>query len=73
MTQSTTPEAININAYLDTASVILDLPIDETSRTGVTQFLTIAAQMAAVLDQVDLDDTELALTPVFLPPDAAPR
>ena len=72
MTQSTTTKLPNIDAYLDTASAVLGLPIDETSRPGVTQFLCIAAQMAEVLDEVELDDAELALMPVFVAPDQAP-
>ena len=73
MSQSTTNKLPNIDAYLDTASAMLELSIDETSRPGVTQFLCIAAQMAEVLDEVELDDSELALMPVFLAPDATPR
>ena len=73
MSQSTTNKLPNIDAYLDTASAMLELSIDETSRPGVTQFLCIAAQMAEVLDEVELGDAGLPWMPVFRAPDATPR
>ena len=46
-----------------------ELPIAEAYRPGVARFLELAAEMAAVLEAVDLDDSELALAPVFRLPD----
>jgi hypothetical protein len=60
---------VDLDAYLDAASAMVDLPIAEAHRPGTMRFLALAAEMAAVLDAVDLDDGELALAPVFLLPD----
>ena len=59
----------DLEAYLDAASALSDLPIAEAHRPGVLQFLAIAAEMAAALDKVSLDDDELALAPVYAPPE----
>jgi Protein of unknown function (DUF4089) len=59
---------VDLAAYIDAASAMLDLEIAERHRPGMLRFLGLAAEMAAVLDGVPLDDGELALAPVFLPP-----
>jgi len=60
-------------AYIDAASAVVGLTIAEAYRPGVTRFLALAAEMAQVLDAVELDDDDLALAAVYLPPDAGPR
>ncbi len=57
------------DAFIDAASAVVGLPIAEAWRPGVARFLALAAEMAATLDTVDLGD-ELALAPVYLPPEA---
>ena len=57
------------DAYIDATSAIVNLPIAEDFRPGVAGFLQLAADMAAVLEGVDLDDGELALAAVYAPPD----
>lgn len=57
------------DTYIDAASVVVGLAITEAWRPGVRRFLGIAAEMAAVLEAVPLEDGELALAPVYrLPP-----
>lgn len=58
------------DAFIDAASAAVGLPIAEAWRPGVARFLALAAEMAATLDAVDLGD-ELALAPVYLPPEAS--
>jgi len=59
----------DLDAWIDSASAVVGLSIAEAYRPGVARFLELAAEMAAVLEAVDLDDSELALAPVFLLPD----
>jgi 1-carboxybiuret hydrolase subunit AtzG-like len=59
----------DLDAYLDAASALLGLEIADAQRPGVARFLALAAEMAAVLEAVDLDDAALELAPVYLPPD----
>ena len=59
--------------YVDRAAALLGLAIDEGQRPGVERFLALAAEMAAILETVDLDDAELALAPVFRPPELGER
>ena len=61
------------DAYIDATSAIVNLPIAEEYRPGVAAFLQLAADMAAVLARVDLDDGELALAAVYLPPEIRDR
>jgi hypothetical protein len=63
---------VDLDAYIDSASAVVGLTIAEEYRPGVARFLALAAEMADLLDAVDLDDGELALAPVFLPPAAGP-
>jgi len=56
------------DAYIDAVAAEVGLEITEVQRPGVRQFLGIAADMAAVIQAVPLDDAELALAPVFCPP-----
>jgi hypothetical protein len=61
--------SVDLDAYIDAASAATGLAIAEAHRPGVARFLALAAEMAAVLEAVPLDDGELALAPVFAPPD----
>jgi hypothetical protein len=63
-----TSVAIEFDAWIDAASAVVDLPIAEAHRPGVARFLALAAEMAATLEAVDLDDGELALASVFRAP-----
>jgi hypothetical protein len=63
------PETDELDAYIDAASAAVGLTIAEAHRPGVKRFVAIAAEMAATLDGADLDDAELALAPVYTPPD----
>ena len=56
------------DAYIDAAAGLMGLAIAPDHRPGVRRFLGIAAEMAAVLDQVPLDDGALELAPAYLPP-----
>jgi hypothetical protein len=56
-------------AYIDAASAAVGVGIDAAWRPGVARFLALAAEMAAILEAVELDDAELAPAPVFLPPE----
>jgi hypothetical protein len=56
-------------AYIDAASAVVGVGIDPAWRPGVARFLALAAEMAAVLEAVELDDAELAPAPVYLPPE----
>ena len=60
--------ASETDAWIDAASAVVGLPIAEAWRPGVARFLALAAEMAATLESVDLGD-ELALAPVYLPPE----
>lgn len=55
--------------YVDAAAELLDLPIEAEWRPGVARFLGLAAEMAAILDGVALDEDELAPAPVFRLPE----
>jgi len=66
-------DLVDLEAYVDAVSAMLDIGISEDHRPGVVRFLGLAAEMAAILDSAPLDDDELALAPVFLPPAAARR
>ena len=59
----------DIDAYIDAASALIDLEIAPASRPGVRDFLQLAAQAAALLDAVPLDEDELAPAPVYSPPE----
>ncbi len=57
------------DAYIDAVSAPIGLRVAAEHRPGVTRFLVLATEMAAVLDGVALDEDDLALAPVFTPPD----
>jgi hypothetical protein len=57
------------DAYLDVAAAAVGIEVADDYREGVKRFLLVAADMAAILEQVDLDDRELALAPVYTPPE----
>lgn len=58
------------DSYITTVSAMVGLTIAEPHRPGVARFLSIAAQMAAVLEAVPLEDGELAMAPVYRLPGA---
>lgn len=60
------------DAYIDTASAMLDLDIADAHRPGVARFLALAAGMAEILDTVEFHDDDLALAPVYRLPEPAP-
>ena len=55
--------------YMDAAAGLIDLPLAPEWRPGVVRFLGLAAEMAAVLEAVPLDDAHLELASVFALPD----
>ena len=57
------------DAYIDVASAAVGVPVAEAHRPGVARFLALAAEMAATLEAVALDEDELALAPVFRLPE----
>jgi hypothetical protein len=61
------------DAYIEAVSAVVGLTVAEAFRPGVARYLALAADMARTLETVELDDGELALAPVYLPPDAGPR
>jgi hypothetical protein len=56
----------SVAAYLDQASVVLDLPLAEAYRDGVAAQMAINAQMAALLLGLVLPD-EAGMALVFVP------
>lgn len=56
---------MDLDAYIDAAYNAVGLPIAPEYRPGVAGFLQGAADLAALLEQVPLDDAELVLAPVF--------
>ncbi|MEO0760862.1 MAG: DUF4089 domain-containing protein [Pseudomonadota bacterium] len=60
------------DAWIDAMAPAMGLAIDPAHRPGVRQFLEIAADFAAVIETVPLDADELALLPVYTPPDTGP-
>lgn len=61
---------VTTEAYLDAAAGLLGLTIEPDWRPGVAKFLELAAEMAATLETVELDDGELVLAAVYTPPEA---
>ena len=56
-----------IEAYVDASSSVLDLKIDSAHRPGVLQFFSLAAGMAAIVEQVPLaphDEAAVHFTPI---------
>lgn len=57
------------DAYITATSAAVGVPVAEAHRPGVARFLALAAEMAATLEAVALDEDELALAPVFRLPE----
>ncbi len=60
----------NWEAYAEGMAGPVGLVIAPEYRAGVARFLAIAAEMAAVLETVELDDAELDLAPVYSLPES---
>ena len=58
-------KGVDFDAYIDAVSGAVGLTIAPEYRPGVAGFLKGAAELAALLEQVPLDDAELVLAPVF--------
>ena len=58
--------------YIEAAAALVGLPLAVADRKEVARYLAIAAEMARVIEAVPLDQTELAVGPVFRLPGAAP-
>jgi hypothetical protein len=58
-----------IDDYIDAAAALIDLEIAQSYRPGVRSFLGLARDIAALLEAVPLNEDELALAPVYLPPE----
>lgn len=58
------------DALIEAAAAQIGLTIADAYRPGVRRFLGIAAEMAATLDDVELDNAEAALAPIYSPPDS---
>ncbi len=56
----------SVAAYIDQASVVLDLPVAEAYRDGVAAQFAINAEMAALVLGLVLPD-EAGIAPVFVP------
>jgi hypothetical protein len=59
----------DLDAHIDAASALVGLEIAPEHRPGVRAFLGIAADMAALLDTVPLDEAEQQHANVYLPPE----
>lgn len=59
--------AFDPEAFIDIQAQVLGLDITAEQRPGVATFLTLAAEMAALLETVDLGDDILDLDGVFTP------
>jgi len=62
-------EPLDLDAHINAAAGLIDLPIPAACRPGVRSFLALAAGMAATLDQMELPDDDFALAPVLRLPD----
>lgn len=62
-------QADELEQLIDTMSAAVELPIPATCRPGVRNFLAIAQEMATALEAVPLQADELALAPVYTPPE----
>ncbi len=60
---------VDTERYMDAAAGLIDLPLAPEWRPGVAGFLDLAAEMAAVLETVPLDDAHLELASVYVLPD----
>lgn len=67
--------AAALDAFMNAASVALDLPLDPAYRPGILRYLGLAAAMARQLDQIPLSERvepAVRFTPVC-PPTRAPH
>ena len=58
---------LQIEAYVDAAASAIDLKLDPAHRPGVLQFFSLAAGMAAIVEQVPLaphDEAAVHFTPI---------
>jgi hypothetical protein len=55
--------------WIDAVAPVLDLPVDPAWRPGISRFLELAADMAAVLEGVGLADDRLDLDAVLTLPE----
>ncbi|WP_170317814.1 DUF4089 domain-containing protein [Paroceanicella profunda] len=60
---------MELKSYMDAASGLLNLPVAAEWQPGTLRFLGLAADMAALLESVPLDDAELVQAAVFRLPD----
>ncbi len=58
---------MDLDSYVDAVAEVMDLPIASDWKPGVVRFLGLAAEMAAVLESVPLDDADLVMAPVYTP------
>lgn len=58
-----------LDDYIDTVSDMIGLKIDDPYRPGVRRYLKVAREMAELVEAAPLDEDELALAPVYLPPE----
>ena len=59
----------DLDAWIDAGSAAVGITVAEAWRPGVARFLALAAEMAAVVEAVPLDEAALDLAPVFRLPD----
>ena len=59
----------DVEAHIEAASALIDLHIAPEWRPGVATFLTLAKEMAVVLEATPLDEAEFAPAPVYRPPE----
>ena len=56
-----------MEAYVDAASAAIDLKLDDSHRPGVLRYVALAADMAALVDAVELaphDETAVHFAPI---------
>ena len=60
---------MDYDSYIEATSGLVGLSIEASWMPGVARYLDLAAEMAALLETIELDDAELVLAPVFTPTD----
>ena len=66
MSVSRDPDPIDLDAYVDCVSRMIDLPLLAASKPIVIANLEVAKRMAVLLDEFELDEREEP-TPVYRP------
>ena len=66
MSESSDNSQIDLGAYVDSVSAMIDLPIPAASRPIVIANLEVARRMVALLDNFELDEREEP-APVYRP------